>query len=142
MQTEFEFRGTVSIDREKMRTVVMDMASNAKDAMPDGGTFTISTARDGENWQLGLQDTGTGIPVEHRSKIFDLFATFGKAEGTGLGLAMVDEIVQGHGGNIRMESCVVGENGSPTSGTKFIISAPISQPVLDSEETSGGDSRE
>ena len=131
LQTEFGFRGKVWIDREKMRRVVMNMASNAKDAMPDGGSFTISTALDGGNWQLALRDTGTGIPVEQRAKIFELFATFGKQNGTGLGLAMVDEIVQGHGGTIRVESCVLGENGSSTSGTTFIISAPVSQPVPD-----------
>ena len=134
LQTEFAFRGKVWIDREKMRRVVMNMASNAKDAMPDGGSFTISTALDGGNWQLELRDTGTGIPVEQRSKIFELFATFGKQNGTGLGLAMVDEIVQGHGGTIRVESCILGENGSSTSGTTFIINAPISQPVLDGGE--------
>ena len=134
LQTEFEFGGTVWIDREKMRRVVMNMASNAKYAMPDGGSFTISTARDGENWQLGLHDTGSGIPVAQRSKIFELFATFGKRNGTGLGLAMVEDIVEGHGGSVRVESCVIGENGSTTSGTSFIISVPISPPAPTTNE--------
>ena len=134
LRTEFDFGGKVWIDREKMRRVVMNMASNAKDALPDGGTFTISTARDGENWQLGLHDTGSGIPVAQRSKIFELFATFGKQNGTGLGLAMVEEIVQGHGGSVSVGSRVIGENGSTTSGTSFIISAPISPPETDIHE--------
>ena len=134
LQTEFQFRGMVWIDREKMRRVVMNLASNAKDAMPDGGTLTITTDREGEDWLLGLHDTGIGVPPEQRSKVFDLFATFGKKNGTGLGLAMVDEIVQGHGGNIRMESCLAGENGSATSGTSFIISVPIVQPAPGSGE--------
>lgn len=102
--------------------------------MPDGGTFTISTSRDGGKWQLGLHDTGSGIPVAVRSKIFELFATFGKQIGTGLGLAMVEDIVQGHGGSISVESRVIGENGSTTSGTSFIISAPISPPAPDKDE--------
>ena len=135
LQTEFEYRGTVWIDQEKMRRVVMNMVSNAMDAMPDGGSLTISTARDGENWLLKLHDTGTGIPVEQRSKIFDLFASFGKKNGTGLGLAMVMDIVQGHGGDVRVESQVVGENGSTTSGTSFIISAPICQPAMEKERS-------
>lgn len=142
LQTEYQFRGKVWIDREKMRRVVMNIASNATDAMTDGGSFTIATAQDGENWQLRLQDTGTGIPVDQRSKVFELFATLGKQNGTGLGLAMVEEIVQGHGGNIRMESCVLGENGSHTSGTTFIISAPISQSVQETEENPALNSRE
>jgi len=135
LQTGYEYKGQVWIDREQMRRVVMNMVSNSRDAMPDGGSFTISTAREGENWQLGLHDTGSGIPAEQRSKIFDLFATFGKKNGTGLGLAMVMDIVRAHGGSVRVESCVIGENGSTTSGTSFIISAPISQPALDAEET-------
>ena len=121
LKTEYGYRGKVWIDRGKMRRLVMNMVSNARDAMPDGGTFTISTTRTGGNWQLGLHDTGSGIPEEQRSKIFELFASFGKQYGTGLGLAMVDDIVKGHGGSIRVESCVVGENGSTVSGTSFII---------------------
>jgi len=135
LQTEYEYKGQVWIDREQMRRVVMNMVSNSRDAMPDGGSFTISTARKGENWQLELHDTGSGIPAEQRSKIFDLFATFGKKNGTGLGLAMVMDIVQGHGGSVRVESCVVGENGSMVSGTSFIISAPISQPAPGTDNT-------
>ncbi len=135
LQTEFEYRGRVWIDREKMRRVVMNIISNARDAMPDGGSFTISTAQEGDSWLLGLHDTGCGIPAEQRSKIFDLFATFGKKNGTGLGLAMVMDIVQGHGGSVRVESCVVGENGSMVSGTSFIISAPISQPAPGTDNT-------
>ena len=137
LKTGFEFKGKVWLDQEKMRRVVMNMASNARDAMPDGGTFTISTAQEGDYWQLGLHDTGFGIPVEQRSKIFELFATFGKQNGTGLGLAMVGDIVEGHGGSIKVESCVVGENGSTNSGTSFIISAPISRPAVASEKTAG-----
>ena len=49
---------------------------------------------------------------------------------------MVEEIVQGHGGNIRMESSVLGENGSLASGTTFIMNAPISQPEQESRENS------
>ena len=129
LNTKFEYRGKVWIDQEKMRRVVMNMISNSQDAMTDGGSITISTARQGQNWLLGLHDTGSGIPIEQRSKIFDLFATFGKKNGTGLGLAMAMDIVQGHSGSIRVESWVVGENGSTDSGTSFIISCPISQPV-------------
>ncbi|MDA1129708.1 MAG: GAF domain-containing sensor histidine kinase [Chloroflexi bacterium] len=134
LETEFECKGKVWLDREKMRRVVLNIASNAKDAMPDGGTLTISTSQDGENWRLDIHDTGTGIPVENRSKIFELFATFGKQNGTGLGLAMVDEIIQGHGGKISLESCLLGENGSLTSGTIFTISAPIARAASNNEE--------
>ena len=135
LQTKFEFGEKVWIDREKMRRVVMNLVSNARDAMPDGGSLTIRTGLEGENWQLEIHDTGSGIPVEQRSKIFELFATFGKANGTGLGLAMADEIVQSHGGSISMDSCVLGENGSKTSGTSFTITAPLSPPALAGEDT-------
>ena len=127
--TEFGFKGKVSIDVEKMRRVVLNMADNARDAMPEGGVFTIATARVGRNWQLSLSDTGNGIPPDQRSKIFDLFATFGKRNGTGLGLAIVGDIVEGHGGAVAVESAVLGENGSESSGTTFYITAPVKLPA-------------
>jgi two-component system sensor histidine kinase ResE len=111
------------------------MVSNAKDAMPEGGTFTISTAKAGDRWELGLRDTGSGIPADQRSKIFELFATFGKINGTGLGLAMVSDIVEGHGGTISVESRTAGEDGSQESGTLFLISLPV-QPAAATEDHS------
>ena len=125
MVTELEFGETAWLDREKLRRVVLNMMANAKHAMPEGGTFTISTAKNGDRLELGLRDTGSGIPRDRRSKIFELFATFGKKNGTGLGLAMVSDIVEGHGGTISVESRVVGEEGSQESGTLFLISLPI-----------------
>ena len=125
LRTEYKYTGKVWIDQEKMRRVVMNIISNARDAMPEGGLLTISTAREGDNWRIGLHDTGTGIPMEQRPKIFDLFASFGKKNGTGLGLAMVMDIMQGHGGSVRFESCVAGENGNGASGTSFFLCAPI-----------------
>ncbi len=131
--TDFELGQTTWLDREKLRRVVLNMVTNAKDAMPEGGTFTISTAKAGDRWELSLRDTGSGIPVDQRSKIFELFATFGKKNGTGLGLAMVSDIVKGHGGTISVESRTKGEDGSEESGTLFLINLPV-QPAPEPED--------
>jgi two-component system NtrC family sensor kinase len=113
------------MDPDRMRRVLINIASNARDAMPKGGTFTITTRQCGDRWELSLHDTGTGIPPQLRSRIFKPFVTFGKEHGTGLGLAIVREIVEAHGGTIQVQSKVSGEDGSETSGTTFIVSLPI-----------------
>ena len=123
--TELEYIGPVHIDWERMRRVVINIASNAVDAMPDGGTLTIVTRRQGDYWQLSLKDTGSGIAPQERPKIFKPFYTFGKAHGTGLGLAIVRDIVERHGGTIQVESRVAGEEGGEVPGTTFIIRMPL-----------------
>ena len=123
--TELEYRGPVHIDWERMRRVVINIASNAGDAMPDGGTLTLATRLQGEYWHMSLKDTGSGIAPQQRPKIFDPFYTFGKAHGTGLGLAIVRDIVERHGGTIQVESRVAGEEGGEVPGTTFVIRIPL-----------------
>ncbi len=103
----------------------MNLASNAKEAMPEGGVLSITTRREGDFWELAMRDTGCGVPPELRYKIFDPFVTAGKQNGTGLGLAIVREIVKGHGGAIQLRSSILDEVGSQNSGTTFLIRMPI-----------------
>ncbi len=114
--------------------VIANLAMNAMDAMPNGGTLTISTDRrrisGGENAQypflpagdyavLTVADTGAGISRENMDRIFDPFFTTKPAgKGTGLGLATAYGIVKGHGGEIRVESTV-------GKGTTFEIYLPL-----------------
>ena len=98
--TELEHRGPVNIDADRLRRVVINIAGNATDAMPKGGTLTISSRVLGDSWELAVTDTGTGIPEDLRPRIFEPFVTSGKQHGTGLGLAIAREIVRGHGGDI------------------------------------------
>ena len=102
----------VLLDREKFKQVLLNLTRNAIDAMPDGGTLSISSGTsDGRVW---LRVTDTGVGIEPGLDVFDLFMST-KRDGTGLGLPIARRIVEAHGGSLAFES-VVGE------GTTFSIS--------------------
>jgi len=112
------------IDRGQFEQVVMNLAVNAKDAMPQGGTITISTAAktpDGGTARfarVAVTDTGVGIPDDVREKIFEpFFTTKAVGQGTGLGLASVYGIVQQAGGRVSFHSLV-------GAGTTFRVDLP------------------
>lgn len=102
----FEYTGECTMDVEKMVRVFYNVASNAADAMPSGGSLTIHTARTDNRLTIEFADTGTGIPEEIRHRIFEPFATFGKKHGTGLGLSIVRKIIDDHHGTIEVDSAV------------------------------------
>jgi PAS domain S-box-containing protein len=109
----------VKASTNQMRQVMLNMFKNAKEAMPNGGTLTVRTAREDQRVSVHIQDTGVGIPEEIRSKIFEaFFTTKQKVKGVGLGLSVCYGIVKDHGGEIKLES----EEGK---GTTFIITLPI-----------------
>ena len=113
----------VMVDTEQMVQVFTNLAKNAVDAMPDGGTLTISVKGDEENVYIEFSDEGTGIPEEHMEKLFTPFFTTKKAgKGTGLGLSLVYGIVKMHQGKIQAASNTDPEKG-PT-GTTFKIKLP------------------
>jgi two-component system, cell cycle sensor histidine kinase and response regulator CckA len=107
----------VRADPGQLEQVVVNLAVNARDAMPNGGTLTVS-ARNvmgetvpgvpaGPYVEVAVADTGKGMPPEVVALIFEpFFTTKGVGEGTGLGLAVVHGIVQGHNGHIRVETQV------------------------------------
>jgi len=91
--------------RTPLQQVIVNLATNALDAMPSGGTLTLRTKIEEAEVILEVTDTGTGIPEEIRSRIFDPFFTTKEAgKGTGLGLSLGYEIVQQHGGTIDVQS--------------------------------------
>ena len=117
LQMETRYGGAVKMDDVKLKRAIFNLARNAAEAMPDGGTFSVVLDRDGADAVLTFSDTGQGIPVEIRASLFESFVTQGKEGGTGLGLAIVKKIVEEHNGSITFTS-EVGE------GTTFTIRIP------------------
>ena len=105
-------------DSIQLGQIFTNILLNAVQAMPKGGRIIIRSAHEGESSVLiSISDTGTGIPEENRSKLFEpLFTT--KAKGIGLGLAMVKNLVEQHGGMIQAES-------RKGEGSTFTISFPV-----------------
>ena len=111
------------IDRGQLEQVLMNLALNARDAMPDGGRLTFRIAREGNEAILRAADTGHGMSEEVLARAFEPFyTTKGAGHGTGLGLPTVRRIVEGAGGSVTVES-TVGE------GTRFEIRLPAEGPA-------------
>jgi len=102
---------TALLDSDQMQQVCWNLGLNACQAMPRGGTLTVSTQRvsgpgggmEDESVEIVFEDTGAGIADEHRDRIFDPFFTT-KEEGTGLGLAVVHRIMEDHRGRVQVDS--------------------------------------
>jgi signal transduction histidine kinase len=121
LDIEDGYRGVAYFDELKLRRVFANIARNAAEAMaPTGGRFSIACHKMGDELLIGFADTGKGIPSELEGKLFQTFASHGKAGGTGLGLAMVKKIVEDHGGVINYVS-------RPGQGTTFLIALPQAQ---------------
>ncbi|MBI1951731.1 MAG: PAS domain S-box protein [Acidobacteria bacterium] len=133
----------VKADPGQIEQVVMNLAVNARDAMPGGGRLTIETsntrldssrlanlpaATAGDYVMVRVSDTGKGMNDQVQSHVFEPFFTMKeKGEGTGLGLATVYGIVRQSGGHIWLES-------APGKGTTFIFCLPAADEALDTEE--------
>jgi signal transduction histidine kinase len=107
----------VPMDQEQIHQVILNIAINAMEAMPEGGTMTVRTSRiesdAGDAVGISIRDTGLGIHREALKQIFTPFFTT-KERGVGLGLAVCQRIIRSHGGRIRVKSI-------PGQGTIFYI---------------------
>jgi PAS domain S-box-containing protein len=110
--------GAVETDRNQLQQVLMNLAVNARDAMPRGGKLTIATFSSGSEVVLSVNDTGEGMDEATREHVFEPFFTTKKVgKGTGLGLSTVYGIISQSGGRIAVDS----ELGR---GTTFLIYLP------------------
>ncbi|MEX2582541.1 MAG: ATP-binding protein [Gemmatimonadota bacterium] len=103
---------------DAIQQVLANLVANAVDAMPAGGTLSVSTASDVEAVEVAVEDTGSGIPDEHLPHIFDAFYTTKPGiRGIGLGLFVSEGIIRGHRGSLRVDS-------RPDHGARFVIRLP------------------
>lgn len=116
----------VGINRHELQQVLINLIVNAVQAMPDGGTLTLTTADwvvDGEikGVRISVQDTGGGISPEDITRIFDPFFTTKKTEGTGLGLSISHSLIKRYGGNITVESTL----GAGAEFSVWLLREPV-----------------
>ncbi|MGH9504455.1 MAG: two-component system sensor histidine kinase NtrB [Terriglobales bacterium] len=110
---------TVKVDTDFIKQAILNVVLNGVQAMPEGGTLTISARREDDLVVTEIRDQGGGIPADAQDKIFELYFTT-KKEGTGIGLAQTYQILQWHYGSVDFES-VEGE------GTTFRLRLPLVQ---------------
>lgn len=112
----------ISVDREYIERVFLNIIKNAVEAMPRRGILTIATECSDETFMMMIQDTGRGIPENDIIRLFDPFFST-KKEGVGLGLTVCYGIIVSHGGTIEVES-------KPRQGSTFTISLPRFREVV------------
>lgn len=122
-----EYEGPLKLDGDRIRRVILNLATNARDAIIGASRNNSSTQKDylvelslretEAGLTFGLRDTGPGIPKRIRATLFEPFVTEGKSHGTGLGMAIVKKIVDAHGGLIRFETEL-------DKGTEFTLEFP------------------
>jgi PAS domain S-box-containing protein len=118
----------VAGDLAQLKQVVLNLALNARDAMPNGGALTIETAASGENVILRVRDDGIGMDASTRSRALEpFFSTKPEGEGTGLGLALVYGVVDGLGGRLSIDSAI-------GLGTIVEVVLPAADAVADEPE--------
>lgn len=114
----------VPASKNQLRQVFLNMITNARDAMAEGGVLGISTSRHKDTVHINISDTGVGISEENIGRIFDtFFTTKDDVKGVGHGLSLCYSFIKEHGGDITVESQV-------NKGTEFTIILPLSHDTL------------
>ncbi len=124
----------ITADRDRLEQVILNILTNAIKYTPDGGKISLRAAANATHVAIGVRDNGIGVPKEDQPHLFERFYRVEKSRttgtgGTGLGLAIAKELVEAHGGSIKLQS----ELGV---GTEITVLLPIRSPLADlTEET-------
>jgi signal transduction histidine kinase len=116
--TRVDFAGPVVLDADRMQRALVNLADNARKAMPKGGTFTVTTVKKGRSVIFELSDTGVGMDADVQKRLFEPFFSRSEEGGTGLGMCVVKNVVEAHRGKLTWTS----EKGK---GTTFRITVPV-----------------
>ncbi len=111
---------TIMADEGRVHQVVLNLLGNALKFTPAGGRVSVETSAAGQQAQLSVIDTGRGIPVDELPRVFNRFwrgRQSGLVAGSGIGLAIVAELVRGHGGSVQVTS-------TPGQGTRVVVTFP------------------
>ncbi|MGB0579151.1 MAG: GAF domain-containing protein [Limisphaerales bacterium] len=118
----------IKADATQLEQAFLNLTLNAVEAMPEGGSLTVSTRSLADGIEVRFSDTGPGMSADQQQAAFSSWFTAGKEEGTGLGLAIVARVIDGHGGRISIES----KSGD---GTTFVIQLPFEPPPKQSSDS-------
>jgi signal transduction histidine kinase len=113
--------GEIEADEELLYRVLSNLVLNAVDAMPEGGTITMTTRAGDDEVTIEIRDTGVGMTPEESARLFTPYYTT-KQHGTGLGLAIAQSVVSDHNGTIAVESAA-------GRGSSFVVRLPRRQPA-------------
>ncbi len=106
IQRDIDCQAEVRLDVGRFSRMLLNLIKNSVEAMPKGGTLSLSIRQQDKKVLFRITDTGCGIPPELQAQVFEPFMTFGKSKGTGLGMAIVKNVVEAHNGTISLESQV------------------------------------
>ena len=115
----------VNIDPDQMKQVLINLVKNAMEASQADQPVFVRLKKEGRTALIFIEDQGKGIRSEHKERIFDLYFST-KTRGSGLGLSIVEKIVESHGGKVRVESPYEKE-GELVQGTRFIIELELDE---------------
>jgi len=134
VETRFESEHKIMVRKGEMMQVISNLVTNAIYAMPHGGVLTLTVLDGPDAIALSVEDTGEGIPPDALPHVFDAFFTTRKTIGTGIGLFIAKQFVEGHGGRIKIESSTAAER----QGTKVTIHLPLENQYLEVENSQKG----
>jgi len=122
LSVDGEAKGSVEADGAQLVQVLLNLALNAIEATPAGKRVVLRAEQEARHCRFVVDDEGPGVDTADRDKIFDPFYTT-RAEGTGLGLSVVQQLVHGHEGDVVVET-------SPLGGARFTVRLPLGTPPL------------
>ncbi|HVE35921.1 MAG TPA: HAMP domain-containing sensor histidine kinase [Gemmatimonadaceae bacterium] len=138
LATALDAHAIVMLDRDALRQILLNLLDNAAKYGPPGQTITVGSEISGGVARIWVEDQGPGIPHEDRRRVWDPYVRLNRSAesatgGSGIGLSVVRELVELHGGRTRAE-------GSPAGGARVLVELPLNQPEQPTGPTDSADS--